>query len=157
MARLSLSLLGPFDTRLDGEPVVFPTDKARALLAYLAVEADHPQRRDTLAGLLWPDQPQRKARQNLRQALAYVHKSLTALDADDDSLDQPVLFVTRETMQFNRESDHVARYRALQHALRSVQRSSPPSIGRVSSVLATSRSDGGALSRGVFGAVFPRR
>jgi DNA-binding SARP family transcriptional activator len=40
MARLSLSLLSPFQATLDGEPVTgFATNKARALLAYLAVEA----------------------------------------------------------------------------------------------------------------------
>jgi len=39
MARLSLSLLGPFEVTLDGVPITnsIPT-KARALLAYLAVE-----------------------------------------------------------------------------------------------------------------------
>lgn len=120
MARLSLSLLGAFDTRLNGEPVVFPTDKARALLAYLAVEADHPHRRDALAGLLWPDQPQRKARQNLRQALSYVHKALAA-PGDDACIENPVLLVTRETIQFNREYDHTldtARFDALYMACR---------------------------------------
>ena len=114
MARLFLSLLGPLDTRLDGEPVIFATDKAHALLVYLAVESDHPHRRDALAGLLWPDQPQRKARQNLRQALAYIHK---VLGAHSPSL----LLVTRETMQFNPNSDYVldvAQFDALYAACR---------------------------------------
>jgi DNA-binding SARP family transcriptional activator len=35
----------------------------------LAVEADRPQRREKLVGLLWPDWPERSARQNLSQAL----------------------------------------------------------------------------------------
>jgi DNA-binding SARP family transcriptional activator len=44
MARLSLSLLGPFEVTLDGVPVTaFDSNKVRALLAYLAVEADGPQ------------------------------------------------------------------------------------------------------------------
>ena len=41
MTRLSVSLLGSFDIQLDGQSVAhLATGKARALLAYLAVEAD---------------------------------------------------------------------------------------------------------------------
>ena len=44
------------------EPVTaFASNKVRALLAYLAVEADRPHRREALAGLLWPEQPEAKA------------------------------------------------------------------------------------------------
>ena len=44
MARLMLSLLGPLKIELDGEPVSgLATAKVRALLVYLAVEADRPQ------------------------------------------------------------------------------------------------------------------
>lgn len=43
MRRLSLYLLGPYQVTLDGEPITeFRSDKVRALLAYLAVEADGP-------------------------------------------------------------------------------------------------------------------
>jgi DNA-binding SARP family transcriptional activator len=60
MAHLLLALLGPFQVTLAGEPVTsFESDKVRALLAYLAVEADRPHRRESLAGLLWPDWPER--------------------------------------------------------------------------------------------------
>ena len=77
MARLSLSLLGPFQATLDGEPVTgFPSAKVRALLAYLAVESEpvaHP--RETLAGLLWPDYPERSAHTNLSNALSTCARS----------------------------------------------------------------------------------
>ena len=106
MARLSISLLGPFQVTLDGRPVSsFTTDKARALLAFLTVEADRPHSRDALAGLLWPEQPQRKARQNLRQALSYLRQALDDRD-DGDSVVEPFLRVSREAVQFNLESDH---------------------------------------------------
>lgn len=53
MARLSLSLLGGFQATLDGERVIgFRSAKVRALLAYLAAEADRSHRRETLATLL---------------------------------------------------------------------------------------------------------
>ncbi len=70
MARLSICLLGHLQVTLDGKPVTrFDSDKVRALPAYLAVEADRPHRREKLAGLLWPDRPERSARTNLRSAL----------------------------------------------------------------------------------------
>jgi DNA-binding SARP family transcriptional activator len=101
MAHLSISLLGSINVTRDGEPLTdFATDKARALLAYLAVEADRPHRRDTLAGLLWPDQPQKKARQSLRQALSDLRKTIGDRD------DAPFLLVSREAIQFNTDCDH---------------------------------------------------
>ncbi len=49
MPRLSLSLLGSFQATLDGRPITgFESDRVRGLLAYLAVEADRPHRRDDL-------------------------------------------------------------------------------------------------------------
>ena len=69
--RLTLHLLGPPEVYLDDGPASgFVSDKARALLTYLAVEADRAHRRETLAGLLWPDYPERSARTNLSNALA---------------------------------------------------------------------------------------
>lgn len=97
MTRLALSLLGPFQILLDGQPVSgFAYQKARALLAYLAVEADRPHSRDTLVGLLWPDLPDTAARTNLRQALADLRKVL-----NDGETQPPFLLVTRDTIQFN--------------------------------------------------------
>ena len=100
MANLSISLLGSIDVTLDGEPLTdFATDKARALLAYLAVEADRSHRRDALAGLLWPDQPQKRARQSLRQALSDLRKVIGDCD------DAPFLLVSREAIQLNADCD----------------------------------------------------
>ncbi len=57
MSQLRTSFLGPFRvTRNDKDIIGFESDKMRALLAYLVIEADRPHRREALAALLWPDQ-----------------------------------------------------------------------------------------------------
>jgi predicted ATPase/DNA-binding SARP family transcriptional activator/Tfp pilus assembly protein PilF len=117
MTHLSISLLGSFEVTLDGQLVNgFGTDKARALLAYLAVEADRPHRRDALAGLLWAESPQAKARQSLRQALTNLRRALG--DADRAI---PFLAISREAIQFERGADYtldVAEFSDLAAAVR---------------------------------------
>jgi DNA-binding SARP family transcriptional activator len=97
MARLKLSLLGPFQASLDGLPVTgFESNKVRALLAYLAVEALRPHSREALATLLWPDWPQGPALTYLRNALADLRQALNEYHAHT-----PYLLVTHDTLQFN--------------------------------------------------------
>jgi DNA-binding SARP family transcriptional activator len=110
MACLTVSLLGSLDIKLDGQSVAhLATGKARALLAYLAVEADRPHRRETLSGLLWPDWPDRSARANLRNALSNLRTAIGDRGAnkirDGAGASRPFLLVTRETVQFNRATD----------------------------------------------------
>lgn len=70
MMALKLSLLGPFSASVEGKEVrAFESDKVRALLAYLATEANLPHRREALSSLLWPDRPEVTARHNLNQAV----------------------------------------------------------------------------------------
>jgi len=96
MPCVSISLLGRFEVNLDGQRVdAFGYDKVRALLAYLACEADHFVSRESLAGLLWPDYPEQRARQNLSQALFTLRKAM-ADDRDSPSF----LHVTRRSVQF---------------------------------------------------------
>ena len=101
MKKLVVRLLGGFRVELEGKPVYeFETDKARALLAYLVVEANRPHRREALASLLWPERPDSVARTNLRQALARVRRALS------DYTLPPFLFVTSTDVQFNTASDY---------------------------------------------------
>jgi len=79
----------------------FKSNKVRALLAYLAVEADRPHRREALAGLLWPDWPNRDALSNLRYALASLRRTL-----GDHAAAPSFLLITPHTIQFNPASDH---------------------------------------------------
>lgn len=99
---LGISVFGPLRITLDEKPIRgMASDKVRALLVYLALEANRPHRRDALAELLWPDKPQGVARNSLKQALANLRK----LMGDRDS-DAPYLIVSRNDVQFNSESDH---------------------------------------------------
>ncbi len=72
---LTLKLFGGFSIwRGDGRELSLPTRKTCALLAYLAVNADRPQPRETLVGLLWGDRGDQQARRSLTQALVSIRK-----------------------------------------------------------------------------------
>ena len=76
-ARLELKLLGGFEAHLQGgAPLVLPTRKTQALLAYLALPPGQSHPRDKLATLLWGDMQNAQARGNLRNALSRIKKSL---------------------------------------------------------------------------------
>ncbi len=114
MARLAILSLGPLQITLGDNPVTgFDSDKARALLAYLAIEADRPHLRESLAGLLWPEFPEERARQSLSQALSNVRNVIGDRDGHPSI---PFLNVTRQALHFNRASDYwldVERFTAL--------------------------------------------
>lgn len=77
MPHLILRLLGGFHAETsNGTPLHLPTDKVRGLLAYLALEADRPQRREYLAALFWPEWDDAASLRNLRQSLYRVRQSL---------------------------------------------------------------------------------
>ncbi len=85
----------------DGAPVTgFESDKVRALLAYLAVEASVPHSREKLAGLLWPELPETTARARVRRVLANLRRVIRDHDATPF-----FLFISRQTIQFNSASD----------------------------------------------------
>ncbi len=102
MLHLSLALLGSFQATLDGQLVSgWKSNKIKGLLAYLAAEADQPHPREMLAGLLWPNYSNSSALNNLRDALSALRQAI-----GDRQAEPPFLLVTRETIQFNLESDH---------------------------------------------------
>ncbi len=77
MARLSLTLLGGFRARLDGDqPLVIAIKKSQALVAYLALPLGQAHPRDKLAALLWGDMREAQARAGLRQTLFTLRKIL---------------------------------------------------------------------------------
>ena len=79
----SLTLFGPFEARYKDKTLTnFATDKVRALLAYIAIEADKPHRRETLATLLWPNYSNEASLRNLRQSLYRLRQTLQEVDPD---------------------------------------------------------------------------
>lgn len=102
MPHLTLGVLGPLHIALADAPIVkLESDKTRALLVYLAMEADRAHRRETLIGLLWADFPEETARHNLRQALFNLRQAI-----GDRTAHPPYLFITRDEIQFNPASEY---------------------------------------------------
>lgn len=101
MAQLEIRLFGaPSFVLVQGSEADLPSDKARALLAYLAVEAGQAHRREKLAGMLWPGFTETSARANLRRALADLRQAI-----GDHQAAPPFLLVGQDTLQFNAVSD----------------------------------------------------
>lgn len=74
MNNLAVFLFGRPQFFVDGAEVTgFNTRKDSALLAYLAATGN-AHSREHLAGLLWSDLPEDKARHNLRNALSHLQK-----------------------------------------------------------------------------------
>lgn len=72
-----LSCLGGFNFEVNDVAVQnFGSDKARALLVYLAIEAPRSFRRSHLAGLLWTEFSEDQALHSLRQALFNLRKAI---------------------------------------------------------------------------------
>lgn len=101
MPTLEIFLLDGFRVQRDGAVVTaFESARTRALLAYLALEADKPHTREELAALLWSERLDRTARRNLSQALNNLQSAIHNRDAQP-----PFLLVTPNDIQFNRASD----------------------------------------------------
>jgi WD40 repeat protein/DNA-binding SARP family transcriptional activator len=92
---LQIRLLGQFDVRLNGKRVVIPSRAGQSLLAYLALTAGSVHRRERLAGSLWPDTPEERARKNLRQELWRIRKAIPG----------EYILADEYTVTFNREAD----------------------------------------------------
>jgi WD40 repeat protein/DNA-binding SARP family transcriptional activator len=98
---LQIRLLGQFDLRLNGKRVTISSRAGQSLLAYLALTAGTPHRREKLAGLLWPDMSDETARKNLRQELWRIRKTLAGQNQITD-----YLLADEYTIAFNRSADY---------------------------------------------------
>ena len=102
MATWTFSLLGTFHVARDGQELSrFGSAKARALLAYLAVEAARPHARTSLCGLLWPELTDTAALHNLSHTLGRLR---TAIGDTRDT--RSLLHISRHTIQWNRAGSY---------------------------------------------------
>src|SRR5262245_18603486 len=79
MAALDIRLFGPLRVLLDGEPL--PRVRTRSvewLLALLVLRHNRAVERTWLAGTLWPESRESRARQNLCNDLTHLRKALGA-------------------------------------------------------------------------------
>ena len=98
MSELIFSFLGP--VRLShpqlGE-ITITKRKALALLTYLVIEVDHAHTRESILGLLWPEDSTAAAQNSLRVTWSQLQKYLEK--AREDA--QPYLISNRLDLQFN--------------------------------------------------------
>lgn len=91
LARLRISLMGGIEVTVGGRDLGLRFRKARALLAYMALNDTGIESRERLAGLLWSDVDEASARGSLRQVLAGLRGAFR--EAGFDGLD-----ATRDTV-----------------------------------------------------------
>lgn len=99
---LQIRLLGQFDVRMEGKRVTIPSRAGQSLLAYLALTAGTPHRREKLAGIFWPDTTDENARKNLRQELWRIRKALSV----GQPAERDYLLADEFTLAFNREAKY---------------------------------------------------
>lgn len=111
-ASLEIRLFGSLELRVDGTTLTaFISTKAPALIAYLAVSR-RPVARDLLAALFWGEMSDADAKNNLRQTLTNLRKSLDAF-----------LEITRDTIALRAEAPITSDIVAFESALRAARRS----------------------------------
>jgi DNA-binding SARP family transcriptional activator/TolB-like protein len=77
-ARLSISLVGRLTVRFKGRLVELRTQKAGAVLSYLALAETKQESRERLVGLLWSRSDEEKARASLRQVVRELRSAFEA-------------------------------------------------------------------------------
>jgi DNA-binding SARP family transcriptional activator len=133
MGCLKIHLLGSFLVSLDGQQISqYPTEKTKALLAYLVSESDRPLQRGFLAEMMWPERPTGAARANLRHALG----DLRLLLRDRPPIGEPItstpfLLVTRDTIQLNRVANVWVDTIAFEESLKGIAKSNSLRISQL--------------------------
>jgi len=107
MARPHLSLFGGFNVAGNAAAQATLTRKARAMLAYLALQSGHAQSREKLAALLWGGNGELQARTNLRQALSIIRKAIPSSNGGRFHTDGDSVVLNLDDLEFD-----VARFEA---------------------------------------------
>jgi DNA-binding SARP family transcriptional activator len=104
--KLRVRVLGGIELRARDGGVATPRgNKAKALLACLALPAGKPWSRRTLMGLLWSSRGEEQARASLRQALAELRRAFgepSPLVADNDMVALDPAIVSADAVEFER-------------------------------------------------------
>ena len=103
---VTLRLLGPFAIEANvGRPIPIAvrSRKARALLAYLAMQRDYRGTREELATLLWGDGPDQQARHSLRQCLIALRQDL-GLGSEILALDREAIWLRAQSVSVDARS-----------------------------------------------------
>ncbi|UVC18245.1 alpha/beta fold hydrolase [Mesorhizobium onobrychidis] len=108
MTHPHLCLLGGFDFAGGAAAAPVFSRKARAMVAYLALQSGHSQSREKLAALLWGGNSEAQARMNLRQALSAIKKGMDASDGGRFLTDGDSITLNLDNLDFD-----VARFQAL--------------------------------------------
>ncbi|RWP73493.1 alpha/beta fold hydrolase [Mesorhizobium sp.] len=108
MAHPHLCLLGGFGFAGGAAAAPVFSRKARAMVAYLALQSGHSQSREKLAALLWGGNSEAQARMNLRQALSAIKKGMDASDGGRFLTDGDSITLNLDNLDFD-----VARFQAL--------------------------------------------
>jgi predicted ATPase/DNA-binding SARP family transcriptional activator len=72
---LEVRLIGKFEIKYDGKPVIISSRAAQSIFAYLILNAGTSYRREKLAGMFWPDATEETARAYLRHELWSIRKA----------------------------------------------------------------------------------
>lgn len=110
MTRLSLRLFGEFALQdADGVDIHVRLAKERALLAYFALHPGKKLTRSHLAGLLWGEQPDDKARHCLSQALSSLHRRVGLSESTIERYHNEIVLredaITTDVAQFHSCAD----------------------------------------------------
>jgi DNA-binding SARP family transcriptional activator/predicted ATPase len=99
IADFNMKCFGGFHLEVNGNPIYnFKTNKARALLVYLAVETPRRFRRSHLAGMLWSEFREDQALHSLRQTLVWLKKAMAEVNNHT-----PILITSQDTIGINPE------------------------------------------------------
>lgn len=89
-------LLGMFVLEDDGIAINNLSPRQQSLLAYLLLKRQHPQSRQQIAFLFWPDSPEAQAQTNLRQLLFHLRQVI--------SFDNDYWHITKKTIQWRADN-----------------------------------------------------
>jgi DNA-binding SARP family transcriptional activator/predicted ATPase/class 3 adenylate cyclase len=101
MSLYKLTLFGGFDlTSSEQGSIDISAKKAKALLAYLALQPNKVHQREILASLLWDECSSTQARQSLRQTLSALRKTLNTGESMIDG-DQQLVFLHKDQIEID--------------------------------------------------------